>query len=72
MHKEKEHGLSDYCEYLEKGEIDSPNELNITTIFCPDAATNDHEQMILLHEKYVVVTGIKLLRNCISAFLSRI
>lgn len=52
MHKEKEHGLSDYCEYLEKGEIDSPNELNITTIFCPDAATNDHEQMILLHEKY--------------------
>ena len=52
MHKEKEHGLSDYCEYLEKGEIDPPNKSNITTIFCPDAATNDHEQMILLHEKY--------------------
>lgn len=52
MHKEKEHGLADYCEYLEKEEIKPPAASNVTTIFCPDAATNDHDQMILLHDKY--------------------
>lgn len=51
MHSGKEHGLQDYCEWL----IENPEKgKNITTIICPDAATNDHEQMKFLHDNYNV------------------
>ena len=52
MHESKEHGLQDYCEGLEACLFTNPVNQNITTIICPDAATNDHEQMQLLYDKY--------------------